>query len=849
MNLRRIFLLVTMFMLLVPNYLTNVNLHAAETVDTSTNTNDKNYPADRTPTMGWSSWNAFHIDINEDLIKEMADIMESSGLKDAGYEYVNVDDGYFGGRDENDVLYANEKFPSGMKSLADYIHSKGLKAGIYTDAGITRCAPIYDNDPYFPEGGGSYGYRQLDFNTFINDWGYDFVKVDWCGAELMDLDPQTEYTSIKENIEATGKDVVYEVCNWTFPGEWVTDVASHWRISGDIRPNFGSITHIIDLNAGLAEYAGPGHYNHMDMLQVGNGMSYEEDKSHFSMWSIMASPLLLGNDLREMSEETLSILTNEEVIAVNQDPLGIQGERIVKNGEKEVWLKPIENYTSGAVALFNRSNTEAEITVNWDDIGLEGNVSVRDIWEHEDKGEFSDSYTATVPAHGIVMLKVKGDAPFEEKISYSRSEVADVTIDLKSDGNEFVSILNGDQQLVEGEDYLVEDNQVILKGEYVISLPDGKNDLTIKFSNNWNQKLEIDIYGEPYTYYLSDLPWESATSGWGQVTLDKGFGDYDLSLNGIVYEKGIWVNSNSEIVYDLQDKYQTFKAIVGNDDYKGEDPGNGTITFEVWTDGVKQFDSGLMEGEDTNTKDVVVDVEGVNELKLVVTDGGDNNWWDRAIWADAKLIAEPKIDLSSLETLLEEAATISNDDGTYTEDTYNALQTAIADAREALETIETEADLTDAKAALQRAIDNLEEVTEPDPVLDTTELEKLLEKANAVSNEDGTYTKGSYEALQTAIVKANSDLDQIETEEELVASLNSLQAAMNGLKKADDDLTENDSEDNASENEEHQDNDATDDTNGELPNTATSMYNWIIAGILLLIVGLGTTLFVRRRYN
>lgn len=362
----------------------------------------------KSPIMGWSSWNAFRIDISEDLIKEQANIMASNGMKEAGYEYINIDDGYFGGRDEKGVLYANDKFPSGMKSVADYIHSKGFKAGIYTDAGIKRCASIYDKDPNFNEGGGTFNYRDIDFETFVNEWGYDFIKVDWCGGKIQELDPEEEYTNISKEIIATGKDIAWEVCNWEFPGEWVTDIASHWRISVDIEPEFYSITHIIDKNAGLADYASPGHYNHMDMLQVGNGMTYEEDKSHFSMWSIMGSPLLTGNDLRNMSDETLSILTNNEVIAINQDPLGLQGQRIVKDGNKEVWVKPIEDYESGAVALFNRGEKATKITVKWEDIGIDGPAEVRDLWEHEDLGVFDDSFTATVPKHGIVMLKVKG---------------------------------------------------------------------------------------------------------------------------------------------------------------------------------------------------------------------------------------------------------------------------------------------------------------------------------------------------------------------------------------------------------------------------------------------------------
>lgn len=595
----------------------------------------------RTPIMGWSSWNAFRININEQLIREQADAMVSSGMADAGYSYVNLDDGYVGGRDSKGVLLPNAKFPSGMKALADYIHSKGLKAGIYTDAGTVRCASIYDNDPNFPEGGGSYGYRQTDFETFVNTWGYDFVKVDWCGGQKQKLDPQTEYTNIKQVLNTLSKEVIYEVCNWAFPGEWVTNIASQWRVSGDIAPNFNSITHIIDLNANLAKYAGPGHYNHMDMLQVGNGMTYEEDKSHFSMWAIMASPLIAGNDLRTMSDQTKSILTNKEVIAVNQDPLGVQATRAVKNGSQEVWVKQLKDPTSKAVALFNRGNSAVQMKVNWTDVGLNGSVSVRDLWEHKDKGVFENSYSVTVPAHGIVMLKVKANSSIEtDSFQYNKNAQSDIQVNMVDNDNNFIAIKNGDQALVNGRDFVINGKQLTIKKSYLLALPEGKIKLQLQYANDWSQYINIDVYGEPLTYYLSDLPWVSATSGWQSVKRDQGHEGYDLTLNGTVYKKGLWANSNSVIIYDIDGQYKTFTAIVGNDDFRGDPPGVGTISFEVWTDGKKQFDSGLMKSTDKKTQEVNVNVEGVKELKLVILNGGDNNWFDRAIWADAKLIEE-----------------------------------------------------------------------------------------------------------------------------------------------------------------------------------------------------------------
>ena len=365
----------------------------------------------RVPIMGWSSWNNYRININEDIIKSQADAMVETGLADLGYQYINIDDGYFKERTSDGKLLENlDKFPSGMKSLADYIHSKGLKAGLYSDAGSNTCGSIWDADPY-GYGVGMYGHDKEDAELFFNEWGYDFIKVDWCGGQQQNLDLETRYTEIRDAILATGEDVVYNICSWSFPGEWALDVGNSWRISGDINNTFSSILSIIDKNEGLAKYAGPGHFNDMDMLQVGRGMTYDEDKSHFSMWSMMASPLLLGNDLTTMSDETLEIVSNKEMIDINQDVAGLQATKVKKTGDKEVWVKPLgsKNGNEKAVAFFNRGSTAADITASLQDIGLTSIETVRDVWDHVDIEPFEDSYTVNVPAHGIVVLRVSGE--------------------------------------------------------------------------------------------------------------------------------------------------------------------------------------------------------------------------------------------------------------------------------------------------------------------------------------------------------------------------------------------------------------------------------------------------------
>ncbi len=372
----------------------------------------------QTPIMGWSSWNNFHVNINEEVIKAQADFMVSSGMAAAGYSYVNIDDGFFGGRDKNgDLLVHKERFPNGMKVISDYIHSKGLKAGIYAEAGINTCASHWDKDT-IGVGSGLMGHDRKDLKLMLKDWNYDFIKVDWCGGDWMGLDVETRYTQIANVIKEVKPSTVFNICRWEFPGKWAVQIADSWRISGDISNDFNSILHIIDLNADLWKYASPGHVNDMDMLQVGRGMSHEEDKTHFTMWSMMNSPLLAGNDLRSMSEQTISILTSKEIIALNQDPLVYQARRLVDNGDLEVWAKPLVSTMSGkvAVALLNRSDKAATISFDLNTVGIDVSkgYNYRDLWAKKDF-ERSQNKTVTfeVPKHGVVVLTIDGTSkPF-----------------------------------------------------------------------------------------------------------------------------------------------------------------------------------------------------------------------------------------------------------------------------------------------------------------------------------------------------------------------------------------------------------------------------------------------------
>lgn len=366
-----------------------------------------------TPPMGWNSWNAFACDgLNESVVKSMADAFVSTGMADVGYEYVNLDDCWMDGRDgEGKLKWNTSKFPSGIPALADYVHGLGLKIGIYETPNTQTCAGIYGG--YTP-GVGSLGHETTDAQTFA-EWGIDYLKYDKCRGEL------SAFAVMRDALRATGRPIFFSInpgdqgpyCTPTNCSIDLPQIANMWRIEFDIAPTWGDVVRLIDANKNEYSGAGPGHWNDPDMLEVGNGLNDTEGRAHFSMWAIMASPLITGNDLTKMSATTLETLTNEEVIAVNQDRLGAQGRVVATPGSNlEVWSKEMSGTNVRAVALFNRSSGNASITVQWSDIGIPaGQASVRDLWAKQDLGSFTGSYTASnVPSHSVVMLKVVGSS-------------------------------------------------------------------------------------------------------------------------------------------------------------------------------------------------------------------------------------------------------------------------------------------------------------------------------------------------------------------------------------------------------------------------------------------------------
>ena len=372
----------------------------------------------KTPPMGWNSWNKFQCDVSEQLIRETADAMTTNGMKDAGYLYINIDDCWHVDRDAQGFIQPDPtRFPSGMKALADYVHARGLKLGIYSDAGAKTC----DGRP------GSRGHEYQDALTYAQ-WGIDYLKYDWCGCE--DLKAEGTYATMRDAIHAAGRPMVFSMCEWgqNKPWLWASNVSHLWRATGDINNCFDckidhgnwyqwGVLQIIDQQKPLREYAGPGHWNDPDMLEVGNGMSLNEDRAHFSMWCMLAAPLISGNDLCSMSPETLAILTNKDAIAVDQDVLGIEGFVYSEKDGVEIWFKPLDN-GDWAMCILNRNRDAKKILFDWKNgkvsdafskcaAGFDTTVyEWHDLWTKEKNGTTRKSLDTEIPGHDVLMLRL-----------------------------------------------------------------------------------------------------------------------------------------------------------------------------------------------------------------------------------------------------------------------------------------------------------------------------------------------------------------------------------------------------------------------------------------------------------
>ncbi len=361
------------------------------------------------PPMGWNSWNSFRCDgINEQKIKEIADAMVSSGMKEVGYEYIVIDDCWQVGRDEQGNILADpQKFPSGIKSLVNYVHEKGLKFGIYSCAGTLTCQ----------ERPGSRGYEFQDARTYAA-WGVDYLKYDWCHTGTQDA--ISSYTLMRDAIYQAGRPTVFSICEWgvSKPWLWAKDVGHLWRTTGDIRNNWdipdakngkvwgGGVIINLDMQYLLDEFSGPDHWNDPDMLEIGNGkLTLEESRSQLSLWSMLSAPLMAGNDLRNMDESTMKLLTNEEVITIDQDSLGISAKKAIDDGEFEVFVKPLTD-DEVSVCFFNREDVRVDIEFDWKRIGIEQSYRIRDLWNHKSLGVTTDKLKMEIPAHGVVHVQL-----------------------------------------------------------------------------------------------------------------------------------------------------------------------------------------------------------------------------------------------------------------------------------------------------------------------------------------------------------------------------------------------------------------------------------------------------------
>ena len=625
-----------------------------------------------TPPMGFNNWNSTHCraEFNEEMVKGIADIFVAKGLKAAGYEYVNLDDCWaLPARDANGKLVPDPaRFPGGITAVADYVHSKGLKLGIYTSAGTKTC-----NDAGFP---GSLGHEFSDAKQFA-DWGVDYLKYDNCNNQ--GVDAKQRYTTMRDALKAasetTGRPIVYSICEWgeNKPWEWAADVGQLWRTTGDISDNWGSMLSIMKQNLPLSQYAGPGRWNDPDMLEVGNGgMTDTEYRTHFSMWSIMAAPLLIGSDLRSVPEETFDILGNKEVIAVDQDPLGKQGAVLSSEGGRWVVAKEMKD-GSRTVALFNETGSAQRIATTAKAVGLpEADAyTLRDLWQHKSYNT-AGAISATVPAHGTVLVRVSADGRWAKnppavelgldggtliEAGTPNALTTSVT-DLGRTPAKRVSV-----SLTGPEGWKVKAKSPTTTGSLPTgralrtkwtvtapaSTPAGSYELTLKATYRSPNGVRAEsvlpltasvVVAPPSgASNLGDLPWLSTTNGWGPVERNTSNGESDagdgtpITINGVVYATGLGVHAESTVEYYTGKACETVTAKVGVDDEEGAD---GSVAFDIWADGTKVASTGVLTNAQP-AQAISADVSGAQVIRLVVTDGGDGVTSDHGDWADTQL--------------------------------------------------------------------------------------------------------------------------------------------------------------------------------------------------------------------
>ena len=466
------------------------------------------------PTMGWSSWNTYHVNISDTLIKRQADALVECGLKSAGYNYINVDDGFFGYRDSTGRMHPHpQRFPNGLRGVSDHIHRLGLKAGIYSDAGGNTCGSRYDNDVN-GFGAGLYGHERQDARLYFKEWNFDFIKIDYCGAgHELNLDEKKRYGEIAQAFREEGcGNVKINICRWAFPGTWAADIAGSWRISPDIRPRWSSIKRIIDMNMYLSAYCRNGKYNDMDMLEISRGLKPNEEEVHFGMWCIMSSPLLIGCDLTKISPASLRLISNPELIAINQDTLALQAYVVQHERGGYVLVKDIERRRGNAraVALYNPSDSVCRFSVPTALLEHGGKVKLRDLIKREDLKPAEDSIVFTLSPRSVKILRAEGrrrlvPGTYEAEWAYlpcydalgKRKKLITYQYNESASGRQVVANLGG-----RAENTAVWDN--------VYAGADGRYRLTVTYVPAARRPLEISVNGT--LHRLDNLAAEGKTA-------------------------------------------------------------------------------------------------------------------------------------------------------------------------------------------------------------------------------------------------------------------------------------------------------------------------------------------------
>lgn len=488
------------------------------------------------PLMGWSSWNTYGFRINDSVIKVQADAMVNLGFQAKGYNHINIDDGFFGGRDsEGHLLIHPTRFPNGLRPLVDYIHSKGLKAGIYTDAGANTCASYWGTPKdTIGIGVGLYQHDAEDLDLYFNQLDFDFVKIDYCGADArnnadgLDLDVEQRFKEIAAAIKATGcEDVTWNVCRWAFPGTWVCELSDSWRTTEDIYLGWESIKSIIGQSLCLSAYASYGHYNDMDMLEVGRGLSEEEDKTHFGLWCIMSSPLLIGCDLNDIKGNALELMQNEELIALNQNELGLQAYVAEKKKNCYVLVKDVETLygTKRAVAVYNPTEYKVQLDVNFEKLDLAGQVAVRDLFERQDIGVKSDTMRVAVPAHGTRIYLLEAERRLERTIYEAETAWLSAYQELKNNESEGTAIYSESNTASCGfkVGWLGNGAHNDLQWRNVYSSEGGNYTLRLSFICGEERPLKISVNGgAPIEAKLNSTSWVTARKKDFDIQLNKG---------------------------------------------------------------------------------------------------------------------------------------------------------------------------------------------------------------------------------------------------------------------------------------------------------------------------------------